>query len=309
MAKPILDTEWHQLITRRHGEAIPDDPEVNRMLYTRFWEDRISPHGCGLHRFFQNEPEGLHWQCKFSLGGQQRILGYGTCYQMAVLYDAAKVFFAKYRPNRKNYAWTRNFSEAETVKRLSDNLFLRSFMENIEIILNKRGELVTPEVREAKLSDRQHSYTTAGQLRYAIENILSILERVSASIAVIESQLKTPPAYHSPTESLLAEYAAVVAPRLKLTSGQNQVIESLKQFFASNPDVTVWSGSTLDLYRLVKSSIFNYNSNKLVAELEELKPNQSSSLWSFSRDTLKQPEFDGDLECPIVACKNENSVQ
>lgn len=260
---------------------------------------------------------------------------------MAVLYDSAKIFFAKYRPKSRQPdvgydTWTYNFSESENKARLSGehrNLLLVSFLESIEYLLAKRGELTTLEARAAKRSDRRHRNTNAGQMRYAIENILAILEPMAASIVTIEQELKTRrtsdtancqqsmkceicnagpsdgptihrinqpgemPARWRCEQHMNAEQKAAIDPvvkdiveivederdsRLKLSEGQNQVVESLKHFFANNGDVQPWTGTTTELGRLVKSTIFRYNSNRLASELIQLQDKHCvDGMWIF----------------------------
>lgn len=193
--KTPLDPEWDKLLARLNLEkCLPDDPEVNSAYIDRWHFNSASPKGSHLHPGYHAHPYEPHWCCKIYLGGEQRTIGKGSCYQMAKLYDAARFFFEKYRTAKESFGGLDyNFSKETAERELKENLFLRAYLENIEHELIKREELLTQEQRAEhsalRKKDLRHSrYTTAGQLKYTQDLMLEQIENLSLGVEQLMKQ-------------------------------------------------------------------------------------------------------------------------
>lgn len=210
--KTPLDPEWEKLLARLNlDKCLPDDAEVNSAYVERWHFDSQSPKGSHLHPGYHKHPLEPHWCCKIYLGGEQRVIGKGSCYQMAKLYDAARFFFEKYRTAKESFgSLDYNFSRETAERELKENLFLRAYLENVEHVLVQRDELLTQEQRAEhaalRKKDLRHSrYTTAGQLKYTQDLILEQLENLSLGIEslmkrceAIEKKLSEQPPFNQP---------------------------------------------------------------------------------------------------------------
>lgn len=188
--EPIIDLEWRKL-TARAKTAIPDDEDLTRELLELYQSDGVSPRGCAITN---GTSINQQWVCKMYLGGKQRILGYGTVYQCARLYDAAFWRFRQYRTERSESAGqVYNFSEASAG---DDNMQadIVALLCDMEDLLKSRGLLKTSEQRETeqrqRKSEYQHArYTAKGRVEQLTEYLIELVEAQALAIADIKKQL------------------------------------------------------------------------------------------------------------------------
>lgn len=185
-SEPILDLEW-RAITAKSEELMPNDDDVNNELLEIYQQEGVSPRGCAV--------SGNKWIAKIYIGGKQRILGYGSCYQCARLYDAAFWRFRQYRTKRELVGQIYNFGEAQAG---DDNLNpdIQNIVCGFEDLLIKRGLLRTPEQREAdqrarKAEYQSARYTTKGRLEHMLENLLERVEDLGEEVTKINTRLES----------------------------------------------------------------------------------------------------------------------
>lgn len=190
--EPIIDLEWRAL-TRRAGDTIPDEPITNQIMLDEFNESGTSPRGCNITN---GRNEDRAWVAKMYIGGKQRVLGYGTCYQCARLYDAVYWRFRKYRTERPNIGQIYNFSESQAA---DDNMQadINSVICDMEKLLLSRGLLQTQSEREEsakkRLSEYRHDrYTSVGRVEKLIQQLIDMIEQQSLAIERLEKKIATP---------------------------------------------------------------------------------------------------------------------
>lgn len=186
--EPIIDVEW-RAIAAKAKDLIPDDEDINRDLLETFQQDQQAPKGCSI----TNGSDPLrNWVAKMYIGGKQRVLGYGTCYQCARLYDAVYWRFRKYRTNREEPGLIYNFGEDQAG---DDNINADTEVIpcEMEALLLKRGTLKTPEQREQSQRERKAEYqaaryTSKGRTEGLLEQLLERFEGVSIEFEKLHKQ-------------------------------------------------------------------------------------------------------------------------
>lgn len=187
--EPAIDREWNAIVARAKT-LMPDDSDINRELLEIYQTEGESPRGCSI----TNGTDCLRpWRVKMYIGGKQRVLGYGTCYQCARLYDAAHWRFSKYRTERNTPGQTYNFGEAQAG---DDNMHadIQCIVCDMEDLLLKRGLLRTPEQRESDQKSRKAAYhaeryTTKGRIEKMMEQIFGMLESMGEQFEKLNRKL------------------------------------------------------------------------------------------------------------------------
>lgn len=182
-----LETKW-RAVAMAVKSTIPDNADEDYDLRELYQKSGESPRGCTA--VYNNE---FVWQCKMYIGGKQRVLGVGSCYQCAVLYDAAYWRFQQYRIRKVSFGKIYNFSEQQAAANNTNADFL-TILGQFEDLLKSHNLLQSPEQRAelAKLrkADARHSrYTTAGQLKYTQDLILERIEAISLEFEKINRRL------------------------------------------------------------------------------------------------------------------------
>jgi len=182
-----IDLEWRALASRAVG-VVPDDDEENRSLVDDYFEANVAPRGCSITN---GSDIARTWVAKTYIGGMQRVLGYGTCYQCARLYDAAIWRFAKYRTAKQTFGDPYNFDAKQAESDNADPL-IGLLLSDMEKLLLSRGELRTPEQRSSEAKQRRADYrhdryTSTGRMEKLIEQIFAITE---SQTQVIEKLIK-----------------------------------------------------------------------------------------------------------------------
>lgn len=188
--EPIIDVEW-RAIAAKAKDLIPDDEDINRDLLETYQQDRQAPRGCAI----TNGSDPLrNWVAKMYIGGKQRTLGYGSCYQCARLYDAVYWRFRKYRTHREEPGEIYNFGEDQAG---DDNINADTEIVpcEMEALLLNRGTLKTPEQREQAQRERKAEYqaaryTSKGRTEGLLEQLLERFEGVSTEFEKLHKQNK-----------------------------------------------------------------------------------------------------------------------
>lgn len=190
MNEPIIDREWRALASKAKT-LIPNDEEENRAMLEDYLESGESPKGCSITNGASGSQQ---WACKMYLGGKQRVLGYGTCYQCARLYDAAYWRFKQYRINRDMCGTMEyNFGEGSAGdSNLDANII--SLLSEMEDLLKSRGLLKTAEQREAEQRERKaeyqsNRYTAKGRIEALVEKLFEAIGAQSLLIAKLETRI------------------------------------------------------------------------------------------------------------------------
>lgn len=188
-AEPLIDREWNT-IAARAKKYIPDDAEINNELLEVYQLDGESPIGCSI----TNGTDALRqWRAKMYVGGKQRVLGYGTCYQCARLYDAAKWRFRQYSIERDFPGKVYNFGEEQASE---DNMQadIEAIVCDMERLLIKRRLLKTAEQREAAQKSRKAAYqaeryTAKGRTESLLERLFVMVEAMGEQFEKLNRRL------------------------------------------------------------------------------------------------------------------------
>lgn len=192
--RPIADADWAE-IAAKAKRTLPADGEFNENSnMVDEWHDGVrSWHGVAIHPKNHNRAFEAVWLTKFYLAGQQRVIGKGTLYQCARLYDAALIHFAKYRTRRPSYF---NFDEQQAKHDQGHADFVLYFGA-IHDLLEARGlSLSTSEQRSehSKLHrlDREHATRTAsGRIEVRLTAIETLLQAAALRQEKLEQRLST----------------------------------------------------------------------------------------------------------------------
>lgn len=169
--RPVKDIAWSGLVNESLSFIENDEDEDIRLINDL--QDRIVPRGC-----FRTWKSEKVWRCHFYIGKSQRVLGRGTLYQCAKLYDYALVLFDKYRV-RKAITYY-NFSKEDAEGDILGEPAIRRYFESLESYLLESKLLKTPaelaaereikgdETRE-KQRLREHKRTVAGTIETWME--------------------------------------------------------------------------------------------------------------------------------------------
>lgn len=182
-----LETKW-RAVAMAVKSTIPDNADEDYDLRELYQKSGETQRGCTP--VYNNE---FVWQCKMYIGGKQRVLGVGSCFQCATLYDAAYWRFQQYRTRKFSFGKIYNFSEQQAAANNTNADFL-TILGQFEDLLKSHNLLQSPEQRAelAKLrkADARHSrYTTAGQLKYTQDLILERIEAISLEFEKINRRL------------------------------------------------------------------------------------------------------------------------
>lgn len=188
--EPIVDVEW-RAIAAKAKDLIPNDDDINRDLLEVYQQDGEAPKGCSITN---GTDDFRKWVAKMYIGGKQRVLGYGTCYQCARLYDAVYWRFRKYRTHREEeLGQIYNFGEDQAG---DDNINADTEVVpcEMEALLLKRGVLKTPEQREKAQRDRKAEYqaaryTAKGRTEGLLEQLLERFEGVAMEFEKLNRRL------------------------------------------------------------------------------------------------------------------------
>lgn len=191
------DAAWADIVAKAR-RTLPADGDFNENAnMVAEWDHGLgrSWHGCALHPKYHDRAESDVWICKMYFGGAQRVLCRGTLYQCARLYDAAQVFFSRYRTCRS--APTRfNFSSAQA----NDDQLHADFIHYFGAITDYFDNLGTPlptaesraEHSHLKTLDRQHSTRTySGRIETRLTELETHSAEIKLRLNVIEQSLST----------------------------------------------------------------------------------------------------------------------
>lgn len=201
MNEPIIDREWRALAAKAKT-LIPNDEEENRAMLEDYLESGDSPKGCNITNGASGNQQ---WTCKMYLGGKQRVLGYGTCYQCARLYDAAYWRFKQYRIDRDMCGTMEyNFGEAQAGdSNLDANII--SLLSEMEELLKSRGLLKTSLEREALQKQRKaeyqsNRYTAKGRIEGMISELFEAVGRLETKVDELAKRLTVNPEWVTPND-------------------------------------------------------------------------------------------------------------
>lgn len=187
--EPIIDVEW-RAIAAKAKDLIPNDDDINRDLLEGYQQDGEAPKGCSITN---GTDPARNWVAKMYIGGKQRVLGYGTCYQCARLYDAVYWRFRKYRTHREELGQIYNFGEDQAG---DDNINADTEVVpcEMEALLLKRGVLKTSEQREQAQRDRKAEYqaaryTSKGRMEGLIERLFVMVEAMGEQFEKLNRRL------------------------------------------------------------------------------------------------------------------------
>lgn len=192
--RPPSDLGWSEIAAKAQ-RTLPADGEFNENenMVEEWRNENRSWHGCSLHpKNFARAFDSV-WVCKFYLAGEQRVIGRGTLYQCARLYDAAQVHYAKYRTGKPTRF---NFDEQQAKSDQCHADFVH-FFGAISDLFEERGIILTTADQRAEHSrlktlDRQHDTRTATG---RIETRLTAIEQAGKlrddTLARIETRLNT----------------------------------------------------------------------------------------------------------------------
>lgn len=138
--RPVKDTAW-SLLVNQSLPFLENDEDENTILLNKLSEK--IPRGC-----FKTWKSEKVWRCHFYIGGSQRVLGRGTLYQCAKLYDYALVLFDKHRV-RKAITYY-NFSKADAESEILNEPAIRRYFESLEGYLLSAKLLKTEEEAQAE---------------------------------------------------------------------------------------------------------------------------------------------------------------
>lgn len=161
----IKDEDWNKLV-KPPLDFIEDDFDAGVAML-----NDGTPRGCFLTQGGK-EKSSLHWRCHFYLAGQQRILGRGSVWQCAKLYDYALFFFEKYRIRKA--AGQFNFSKLDAESDMNFEPAIGQYLTGLESYLIGKDVLKLPVARvpdEKKKAEQRHRRTAAGALEHWIGQI------------------------------------------------------------------------------------------------------------------------------------------
>jgi hypothetical protein len=123
--------------------AIPVNPSLNLQMVN---ESDVGQrfHGCSLDKVSASSIRKRHsdgWRCQFFIRGRQRIIGRGTLYQCARIFDAASLRFAPFRIYQTTPVF--NFSREQAESDLKTAPF-----ENLFSALEVAFGLVEPKITD-----------------------------------------------------------------------------------------------------------------------------------------------------------------
>lgn len=187
--EPIIDREWNAIASRAKT-YVPDDSDINSELLETYQLDSESPIGCSI----TNGTDALRqWRAKMYLGGKQRVLGYGSCYQCARLYDAVKYRFRQYSSERDFPGKVYNFGEAQAS---DDNAQadIEAIVCDMERLLLSRRLLKTAEQRASDQKSRKSAYqaeryTAKGRIEKLIEGVYEKIELMAGEFEKLNRRL------------------------------------------------------------------------------------------------------------------------
>lgn len=192
--RPPSDLGWADIAAKAQ-RTLPADGEFNENehMVDEWRTENRSWHGCSLHpKNFARAFDSV-WVCKFYLAGEQRVIGRGTLYQCARLYDAAQVHYAKYRTGKPTRF---NFDEQQAKSDQCHADFVH-FFGAISDLLEERGIVLTTAEQRAEHSrlrtlDRQHETRTAsGRIEVRLTALEKLAQEQSATLARYETCLNT----------------------------------------------------------------------------------------------------------------------
>lgn len=185
------DPEWAAIVAKAE-RTLPADGDLNENEnMVDDWRSGHRYHGCVIHPKDHKRATGSVWQCRFYLAGAQRVLGRGTLYQCARLYDAALVKYADFRSNR-TVAF--NFSESEAKHDQGHADFVLYFGA-IEDYFKPRGELLdtaTNKQEHARLRvlDRQHrTRTFSGQVQTQLDALTAQVSALAKNFDTLDTRI------------------------------------------------------------------------------------------------------------------------
>jgi hypothetical protein len=191
--RPVTDTAWHSIVDKAE-RTLPKDGSFNENEnMVQEWQLGHSWHGCAIHPRYRDRATESVWVCKFYLAGQQRVLGRGTLYQCARLYDAALVHYAKYRTGKPTNF---NFDERQAGNDQMDADFVLYFGA-IEDYFNEHHVILTTSeqrVEHSRLAtlDRQHDTRTAsGRIEVRLTAIESDIKKILETQGALDLRLNT----------------------------------------------------------------------------------------------------------------------
>lgn len=192
--RPPTDLGWAE-ITAKAERSLPSDGQFNENenMVEEWRSANRSWYGCSIHpnnfaRAFESA-----WVCKIYLAGEQRVIGRGTLYQCARLYDAAQVHYAKYRTGKPTRF---NFDEQQAKSDQCHADFV-NFFGAISDLFSERGIVLTTaeqrsEHSRLKTLDRQHdTRTAAGRIEARLTSLEGSVKLLMESNGRIETRLNT----------------------------------------------------------------------------------------------------------------------
>lgn len=192
--RPPTDLGWAEICAKAQ-RTLPADGQFNEnenMVEEWRSADR-SWYGCSIHPNNYARALDSAWVCKIYLAGEQRVIGRGTLYQCARLYDAAQVHYAKYRTGKPTRF---NFDEQQAKSDQCHADFVH-FFGAISDLFSERGIILTTAEQRVEHSrlrtlDRQHDTRTAtGRIETRLTALEKSQENLHATLARIETRLNT----------------------------------------------------------------------------------------------------------------------
>lgn len=226
--RPVSDPEWSALLDKSQWNLPSDGSfEENANMVQEWWDCLRHWHGCVIHPRNRGRATESVWTCRFYLAGEQRVIGRGTLYQCARLYDAAQVHYAKYRTGKPAHF---NFDDGAQAKSDQCNADFVNFFGAIADLFEARGIILTTaeqrsEHSRLKTLDRQHDTRTAtGRIEARLTTIEQAGKLRDDTLARIETRLNT----LSAQLALLHSLPAVVAPSAEtLIDAKNNLVSAL----------------------------------------------------------------------------------
>jgi len=229
--RPPSDLGWAE-ITAKAERTLPADGQFNEnenMVEEWRGPAARSWYGCSIHPNNFARAHESAWVCKIYLAGEQRVIGRGTLYQCARLYDAAQVHYAKYRTGKPTRF---NFDEAQAKSDQCHADFVH-FFGAISDLFEERGIVLTTAEQRSEHSrlrtlDRQHDTRTAtGRIETRLTALEKSQESLHAPLARIETRLNTLAAQlallHSLPAVVPATAESLVDAKNNLTPIENSV--------------------------------------------------------------------------------------
>lgn len=158
--------------------TIPDNADADFDLRELYQKSGESPRGCTA--VYNNE---FVWQCKMYIGGKQRVLGVGSCYQCAVLYDAAYWRFQQYRIRKVSFGKIYNFSEPLAAANNTNADFL-SILGKFEDLLRSHNLLKNAEQRAIERNEKKSSCQSARTAKGLVEALSNNISEMTGLISL-----------------------------------------------------------------------------------------------------------------------------